>query len=129
MLKYFDILLIRIYNQYISWGEKDIPKLTSMLVLSLFQSMNVLAIMFLIRSLIENKPWYFPKFYIVITMVLVLLMDYIRVFRIIGFDKLLQRYNEPFQRKVFLHPVLYFVLSISLLILLRFFNLFPHAVT
>ena len=126
IFKYFDILFIRIYNQYIQWNEDDIPKLTSILILSFFQSMNVLAAYFFVRSLIEKDAWVFPKIYILPTMVLVLAIDYLRIFKIIGFNKLLLRYSEPSNRKLIFHPILYFVVSIAMLVILKVVDLFPH---
>lgn len=126
MFKYFDVLFVRIYNQYIRWNERDIPKLYSILILSLFQSMNVLAIYFLVRSLFEKDVWVFPKLYVPIIMILIVIIDYIRIFKIIGFNKLVQRYEEPSKRKLVLHPVFYFIISIAILVFLRFLNLFPH---
>ena len=128
MIKYFDIVFMRIYNQYIQWNERDIPKLYSILVLSFFQSMNVFAVYFLIRSLFEKNAWTFPKLYVPIIMILVVTLDYIRIFRIIGFDNLAQRYEEPSKRKLILHPVAYFIVSIAVLVFLRLLNLFPHIV-
>ena len=119
---------MRIYNQYIQWNERDIPKLYSILVLSFFQSMNVFAVYFLIRSLFEKNAWTFPKLYVPIIMILVVTLDYIRIFRIIGFDNLAQRYEEPSKRKLILHPVAYFIVSIAVLVFLRLLNLFPHIV-
>lgn len=126
MLKYFDILYVRIYWQYIKWKEADIPKLTSILVLSFFQSMNVLAVYFFIRSLFEREPWFFSKLQIIIIMVVVVLMDYVRIFKVIGFERLLKRYEDPSKRKVVLHPIIYFVVSIAMLFFLKLLNLFPQ---
>ena len=127
MFKYFDILFIRIYYQYIKWNDPGSPKLTSLLILSFFQSLNVFAIYFFIRGLTSVKSWIFTTLDILLVQISVLLIDYIRVFRIIGFAKLLSLYDRPEKRKVFLHPILYFILSILSLIVLRIFNLFPSS--
>ena len=125
MFKYFDLLFIRIYKQWVKWGEKDTPKLNSILTLSFFQAMNILAIYFFLRSLFEKDKWNIPKLHIIIIMALMLLLDYIFFFKIISFDKLLLRYNDNNGDKVILRPWLYILISILILIALRIFHLFP----
>jgi succinate dehydrogenase hydrophobic anchor subunit len=87
-----------------------------------------MTIYILIRSLIENKGWVLAIKEIIVIMFVVLLLDYIRIFKIIGFEKLLKQYEEPSKRKLFIHPIIYFIISFGLLWLLKLLNLFPKEV-
>jgi len=125
MFQYFDKLLIRTYFQYLKWNEKDIPKYKSILIISLFQSFNLVFIFFLIMGLIVGNRWKFPTYWMAVVMISVLCVNLLRL-KVLGFEKLVKRYNSPSIRKVKVHPVIYFGLSLGCLFLLKFIGLFPQ---
>src|SRR5216684_4120736 len=108
MFSYFDKLFVRIYLWYIAKKENDIPALYSILIISLFQTFNALAIIFLVGGIFYKRNWVFSKIEIILVAVLALAFDYIRIYRIIGFKAILARYSTQASRKVRLHPVMYF---------------------
>jgi hypothetical protein len=126
MMKYFDIMFVRVFYQYKKWNDKASPALYSLLVLSFFQNMNILTGYFFLRSLLEKDRWSIHKLYIASLMALIFVIDYIRIYHIIGFDRLLKRYDTPLKRKLSIHPLIYFSISIGMLFLLSWLGLYPH---
>ena len=128
MFAYFDKIFVRIYYWYISKNEEDIPALYSLLIVSLFQIFNLMALIFLIGGVVYGRNWTFSKLEIVVLCVIVLAVDYIRIYRIIGFKNVINRYSLKESRDVKLHPILYFCISILILVILRLIGLYPEIV-
>lgn len=126
MIRYFDIVYIRTYRQYLKWGEKDIPKLTAVLVLSLFQSLNVISLYIIIRNLLEGNQWTLFKWHIIAIMITVASLDYLWIFRLRNFDELNEKYDRLSRGKIVLHPIIYFIISIGILFVLKEVNMFPN---
>lgn len=126
MLKYFDKLFVRIYNWYASFQGENTPALTSILVISLFQAFNLLALIFLVGGVLYRRNWVVTKLDIIILLVVMAAFDYIRIYRIIGFKAILERYNSSESRVVKLHPAIYFCASILLLGMLRLIGFYPQ---
>lgn len=126
MISYFDKFFVRIYYQYIKWKDQGSADLTAILVLSLFQTFNVLAVVFAVGDLWYRRNWGFSKIEMGIVGVIVLTFDYIRIYRIVGFKILLDRYSTSESRKASLHPLVYFFLSILILVILRIIGLYPE---
>lgn len=125
MISYFDKIFVRIYNQYVKWKDQGSADLTAILLISLFQCFNAMAFIFFIGGILYGRNWTFSKIEISIVAVLILAFDYIRIYRIVGFKTLLNRYSTPESRKVSLHPVMYFILSILILVILRLIGFYP----
>jgi len=124
-MAYHDKLFAKIYFWYISKKENDIPALYSILLISLFQMFNVLAFIFLFGGIFYGRNWSFSKIEIIILSFAILLFDYVRIYQVIKFKTLIARYSTPESRKMSLHPVLYFALSILLLVILRLVGFYP----
>lgn len=125
MISYFDKIFVRIYNQYVKWKDQGSADLTAILLISLFQCFNVMAFIFFIGGILHGRNWTFSKIEMVIVGLIVLAFDYIRIYRIIGFKAMLERYSTQESRKVSLHPIVYFILSILILVILRVIGLYP----
>jgi len=97
-----------------------------MLVISLFQAFNVMAIIFLVGGVLYGRNWVITKLDIIVLLVVMLIFDYIRIYRIIGFQTMLERYHSKESRTVKLHPAIYFCASCLLLGLLRLIGFFPQ---
>jgi len=126
MFRYFDKLFARISRWYASFQGEETPALTSMLVISLFQAFNVMAIIFLVGGVLYGRNWVITKLDIIVLLVVMLIFDYIRIYRIIGFQTMLERYHSKESRTVKLHPAIYFCASCLLLGLLRLIGFFPQ---
>ncbi|MFL9485562.1 hypothetical protein ACI6Q2_22465 [Chitinophagaceae bacterium LWZ2-11] len=125
MLTYFDKLFAGIYYWYISKKETDIPALYGLLVVSLFQAFNVFAIIFLIGGILYGRNWEFDNIKIIAIMVAVLAFDYVRIYKVIGFKNVISKYDTTESRQVKLSPILYYILSILILVILRLIGFFP----
>jgi len=124
MLNFFDTLFVKIHNQYIVWKEKDIPHVYSILILSLFQSLNIISILILAKGLFEKGEWILMKWQIIVIMIAVLAVDYIRIFKIIGLKNIVNKFTSNNSISHF-HIFLYFLISIAFLIALKLVNFFP----
>ncbi|PWU01083.1 MAG: hypothetical protein C5B52_07835 [Bacteroidetes bacterium] len=122
-MRFFDLQLTKIYRFYIKYGEKDVPAYLSVLLLSLFQSFNLLSIIFIGISLTKGKFSY-TNFQIILTMLPVLIFNLVRLSRIGGVEKLNQKFKDS-ELQSSLNPIVYFVLSLAILILLRIVGWFP----
>lgn len=126
MFIFFDKLFVRIYSWYASFQGENTPALTGILVISLFQAFNLMALIFFVGGVIYGRNWTITKLEIVTLLVVLAILDYIRIFRIVGFKTMLARYNSRESRAVKLHPAIYFCASILLLVILGTVGLFPH---
>ena len=124
ILNFYDRLFVRIYKFYFKNCENDTPIWLSMFLMTLFQCFNVLSVMFLLLGIFSGKYFKFPIQAMLIVLLLDLFFNCIRTFKIIGFGNLIDKYyNET--NKGRLHPFGYFLLSLLILLTLRFFGFFP----
>jgi hypothetical protein len=123
---YFEKVFVRIYHQYVVWKDETNPDVTAILLLSLFQTFNVLALIFLIGSIFNGINWTFSRIEMLGVGVLVLVADYIRIYRIVGLKTILAKYDTSEKRKLRLHPLLYFLISLCLLAILKMAGLCPN---
>ena len=125
MLKYYDKLFVRIYYQYVAWKDEGSPDLTAILLISLFQAFNIIAVIFLGGSILWGRNWVFPKLGLIGVGLAALAFDYIRIYHVIGFKKFVDRYHTPESRKLRLHPVPYVIISLLILLVSRLLGLYP----
>lgn len=128
VMEYFDLVFIKIYYQYIRWNDKSTPETSAILILSLFQGFNVLFFIFLIKGFLQKTDYDFSKINLLFVAFLVLLFNYIRIFRVIGFEKFISKYEAKRDIKLPIHPIFYFLISLILLVILRIFGFFPHII-
>lgn len=124
MIIYFDKLFVRVYRQYIKWGEDDVPGVYALMVVSLFQAFNILAIIFLTIGISKGRAWNFDKLAVTGMTLVFLAFNYIRIYKLIGIKTFLEKYQDNL--RLTFHPILYFVVSLGMLIVLRILGMFPH---
>jgi hypothetical protein len=126
MFGYFDKLFVRIYKWYESKQGENTPAVSTILLVSLFQVFNLMALIFLVGGVLYGRNWVITKLDIIILCIVMLAFDYIRIYKVIGFTAMLERHNSKESRAVKLHPALYFCASILLLVILRLIGFYPH---
>jgi len=92
MLELCDRLFINIFKMYKKQGETGLPVFTSIFVLSLIQSIMVTFVQFMLFSFIEGVSFDFLLPVLVITSILGLIYNYVRIYAIVGVDNLIKRY-------------------------------------
>ena len=95
MLEFYDRLFISIYKLYTKEGKANRPAWISILLLSFFQSINILSVVF-------------------IFFLFGLIFNCARIYKIIGLQNLIERYPD-YNCKQKIHPALYFVFSLIVL--------------
>jgi len=125
MLKYFDKLFVRIYRWYAGIKGEGTPALSSILIISLFQAFNAMALIFFAGGVLHGRNWVVTRLEIVVLCIVLLAFDYVRIYRVIGFENILKRYDTKESRDVKVHPAVYFIASILLLVLLRLVGFYP----
>ena len=109
-------------------NKGGIPKYTSILVISLFQSFNILSLYILINGLTNGSNWEISSLQIIGLQCTMLFLDYVRFYRVLSFEKLLQKFEEDENVTKHLHPAIYFIGTLILMVVLRLFNFFPEVV-
>jgi hypothetical protein len=126
VLNYFDKLFVRVYRQYQTWKEQDIPGIYALMVVSLFQAINLLFVITLIVGSQKGRDWSLSKGQLLVISLGILFFNAIRIYRSIGIEKMLTKYQNNLRLPV--HPVVYFLISLALLVLTRILKMFPHIV-
>lgn len=126
MIRFFDVLFIRTYKQYIKWKEKDVPGLYGLMVISLFQAFNILFFIVIIIGSSKGRNWSVSKAELTILSLIILAINAFRIYKIIGIKNLFTRYENNLH--LIIHPIVYFVISLGALAVLRIINIFPHIV-
>ena len=129
MLKYFDLLFIKFYYWAISLNDKNTPQVSALILLSFLQYLNILFIFFLIKGGLDKNSWGVSILKILVICFSVLLLNYFRIFRIVGLKKFINKYEDLRYTKLLIHPVIYFLLSIALLVVLKLIGFFPSYMT
>ena len=94
MISVLEYMYSRIYNMYTRWGEKDVPGIYSICILSLLQTLNVLSIVILMIK-IKLFPFDWLKIHYALWLFLTFsLANYWYIYRIKGKYKILQKYND-----------------------------------
>lgn len=126
MISFFDILFVRTHRQYVKWKEKDMPGLYALMVVSLFQSLNILFFIILIVGSTKGENWSISKSMMTMLSLIILGINAFRIYKVIGIKKILAKYNDNLRLP--LHPIIYFVISVGALVILRIVGIFPHIV-
>lgn len=92
MLELCDRLFINVFKLYKKHGETGLPVFTSIFVLSLLQGIMVTFVLFMLFSFIEGISFDFLVPVLIITSVLGLVYNYVRIYAIVGVDNLIKRY-------------------------------------
>jgi hypothetical protein len=126
MLRYFDILFVRTYRQYVKWKETDMPGLYAMMVVSLFQTLNILFLIILVIGVSKGRNWSIGKAEITLLALGVIAINSIRIYKVVGIKNILTKHENKLG--LLIHPIIYFILSIGALVVLRIIGIFPHIV-
>lgn len=126
MLTYFDILFVRTYRQYVKWKETDMPGLYALMVVSLFQTLNILFLIILVIGVSKGRSWSIGKAEITLLALAIIGINSIRIYKVVGVKKILAKHEK--EVGLLIHPIVYFVLSIGGLVILRIIGIFPHIV-
>ena len=76
-------------------------------------------------GLIGKKDITYEKWKIFLVMIVILILDYIRFYKVKGITNLVQEYNDA-SNKNRLNPIIYFILSIAYMVLLKFLGFIPN---
>lgn len=126
MLTYFDILFVRTYRQYVKWKETVMPGLYALMVVSLFQTLNILFLIILVIGMSKGRNWSIGKAEITLLALAIIAINSIRIYKVVGIKNILAKYEKKVRLPI--HPIFYFILSIGALIILRVVGIFPHIV-
>jgi hypothetical protein len=85
-------------------------------LVSLFQTLNILFLVILIIGLNKGRSWSIGKSEIIILSIIILAVNYIRIYKVLGIKNILEKYEKNLG--VFVHPIIYFILSIGALLIL-----------
>jgi hypothetical protein len=114
MLEFYDKLFISIYKLYSKHGETNKPAWISILLLSLFQSINILSVIFILFGFLYGKSLTYLLPCVFIFFLFGLVFNCARIYKIIGLQNLIDRYPD-YNRKQKIHPALYFVFCLIVL--------------
>ncbi|HVX51223.1 MAG TPA: hypothetical protein VHB48_13740 [Chitinophagaceae bacterium] len=99
MIEFFEFVFYKVYKQYTSWGERDVPGVYALGVITLFPFMNILSFLFFIFSLLHIKSYDSGKPIVFIAFLVVFGLNYYRVYKIVTIDKLLEKWSKVERRK------------------------------
>ena len=114
MLEFYDRLFISIYKLYTKEGEANRPAWISILLLSFFQSINILSVVFILFGILYGKSLSYLLPCVFIFFLFGLIFNCARIYKIIGLQNLIDRYPD-YNCKQKIHPALYFVFSLIVL--------------
>lgn len=118
MFNFFDFIFYQTYKKYIDWGEKDVPGVYALCVVTLFPCLNISSLIFLGISILKVQSWNYDKLLLLLSFLMVLALNYYRIYKVNGLSNLLNKWQgvEP-KRKRWLTGwmFVYFVLSIVVL--------------
>ena len=115
---FFDFIFYRTYKQYIKWGELDIPDGYALCVITLFPCLNISSLLFFGINFFRVKSWDYNVWTILLFFLLVMFLNYQRVYKKIGLQNLIKRWDEVDNRKKRQYRVwmlLYLILSMIVL--------------
>src|SRR5690606_2413307 len=94
MLTYFDILFVRTYRQYVKWKETDIPGLYALMVVSVFQTLNILFLIILVIGVSKGRSWSIGKAEITLLALVVIAINSIRIYKVVGIKNILSKHEK-----------------------------------
>jgi hypothetical protein len=118
MAKFFDYIFYSVYKAYVNWGEKDIPSVYALGVLTLFQFFSLFGVSGVLIKLAESN-FRFQNQAIIISILILLGFNYIRIFKVIGKTEIVELWdNVPSYTKgrmrILMVALSVFVLSLSI---------------
>ena len=104
------------YRKYQSWGEKDIPGVYALCIISTIQILNTLTLLLIALILNIIKADVITKNYVVIFSVLVLFINYYYLYRLKGRDLIIKTFNntDPTLSAVRKAALIYIIITIIL---------------
>ena len=99
MFNFLDFIFYRTYKQYINWGESDIPGVYALCVITLFPCLNINSLIFFGIDLLRIKSWNYNAWAILLFFILIILLNYYRVYKTIGLKSLIKRWDNVEDRK------------------------------
>ncbi|OGU76122.1 MAG: hypothetical protein A2W11_01840 [Ignavibacteria bacterium RBG_16_35_7] len=114
-MKIFDIIFLKVRNKYISWKENDMPGIYALAIVSLLQSLNVLAVLLILQdfSIIATPN----RISIIFFVGIILLYNSFRYFSYLKIDKLQGLYiNQLKEAKINRAILLYVAISVIIII-------------
>lgn len=99
MLHFFDFVFYKTYKKYIGWGEKDIPGIYALCLITLLPCLNISSLIFICIDVLEIKTWNYSEFLILLFFLLVMGLNYYRIFIRIGLINLLRKWDSVLEQK------------------------------
>ncbi|MGC4038180.1 MAG: hypothetical protein QM764_19615 [Chitinophagaceae bacterium] len=115
MLEFYDKLFISVYKLYAKKNISLLPVWIGILILSLFQGINILSVLFIFFWFVfggDSLGFFVPA--LLSVSALGLLFNYLRIYKLIGVQNFLERYSDCKTGET--HPIMYFVISLLLLL-------------
>jgi hypothetical protein len=94
MFGFLDFIFYRTYKQYISWGESDVPGVYALCVITLFPCLNISSLIFFGFDFFKIKSGNYNAWVILLFFLLVIFLNYYRVYKRIGIINLIKKLDE-----------------------------------
>lgn len=120
----FSYIYFRTYTLYLKWGEKDIPGLYALAIVSLFQGVNCLTIYWFLTDVLNYDLGFTLENHLIITSSAIIIFVNLICYRISPFKKLETRWGNESKRKAAIKGkliVAYFLFSILVMFLMAMF--------
>lgn len=117
-MDFFDFIFYRVYKQYISWGESDIPGVYALCVITLFPCLNVSSLIFFGIDILKIKSWNYDKILLLLCFLAVMIINYYRIYKVKGLSTLISKYDSMDKlkrRRLTIWMFLYFIASMVFL--------------
>ena len=116
ILNFFDFIFYRTYTFYTGEGETDIPGVYALCVVTLLPLINISSFCFVLIDLFKVKDWTYSKSLLLLCFVAIMLINYIRIFKLIGISNFLAQWkiiDDNKKKRMKRAVIIYLIVTVS----------------